>query len=586
MKQKNSTQITLAVLAILTLMGQSFAADFAYLNSNDWEISSLRTNPQFAKFTLKTISDKTLSEKQEQLSKFKTTNFFLTDSDGKFISSVGASNVIISDGLAYKDALLVAFSSSANMDGTEFRLYVQDPDTDAPTSTETTTSSTEYRKVNIGPFWVVSTNWENISYNVFKWVKRIMILSQFYLIFVRPALNKIHRVPIAWLGSSIMVLQTLFWHAFIAGSFGGPIDALHEGMIKARKDFFGFYTSASYLSPNFVEASERLYQGKLFPVIDSSSSTAVWYPNPVIDSQIELALLAFGAAFPFFTMAMKNRNLSRLSKSMKSGMLIAFAVPVLNNSIMCIIQLFWAGEYRVFEIGSAVVSLFIIVIYIMEFVAFYTPHGSESYYFNSEIGLIDFDCHYRAQIFGFMRRGEVWILLLIPTITWLVANLKVISPIVILVLYLLIMLTNFAKAKAHKNFRLDIIFFNQFKAYDNILRIVLLLVMILYWVRKGWSNSWNKIFTWIYFIIFLFDLLVIAGVFLNRIIFEIRKAYRWKEVAHLYPERPSHLLDASKALQSIGKGPNTQQKTRDGYTTVGGQNKPLKTNTVSPTAQP
>lgn len=59
-----------------------------------------------------------------------------------------------------------------------------------------------------------------------------------------------------------------------------------------------------------------------------------------------------------------------------------------------------------------------------------------------------------------MRRGEVWILLLIPTITWLISNLNIISPVVVLVLYILIMFTNFTKAAVHKNFRLDIVFFN------------------------------------------------------------------------------------------------------------------------------
>jgi hypothetical protein len=145
------------------------------------------------------------------------------------------------------------------------------------------------------------------------------------------------------------------------------------------------------------------------------------------------------------------------------------------------------------------------------------------------------------------------------------------------------MFTNFAKAAVHKKFRLDIIFFNQFKSYDNILRSVLLILMALYWVRTGWSNTWNKIFTWVYFIVFMFDLLLIFSIFANRIIFEIRKAYKWKEVAHLYPDRPRDLLDANKALRSIGKGEHSIPISKGGYTKVSPtQEQVAKPNSVSP----
>jgi hypothetical protein len=319
------------------LVGQSLTAAFAYLDKDDWEINSVRANSQWAKFTLNTIDGKKLSTKLSTLAEFRSANFFLTNTKGKFDNKIGVSNVFISQGLADRqNSLLIQFVTNVNIDGGDYRLYVQDPATDPPTAS-TSTTSTDYNEVSFPPFWKVETNWAEVAYDIFKWIKRVMIIAQFYLIFVRPALNKVHRVPIAWLGSSIMVVQTLFWHAFVSGSFGGPIDALHTGMIAARKDFFGWRTGASYLSPNFVEASERLYQNKLFPINDPSSEFPVWYPNPAIDSQVEIILLAFGASFPFFTMAMKNRNLSRLAKSMKSGMVIAFAVPVLNNSIMCII---------------------------------------------------------------------------------------------------------------------------------------------------------------------------------------------------------------------------------------------------------
>jgi hypothetical protein len=106
--------------------------------------------------------------------------------------------------------------------------------------------------------------------------------------------------------------------------------------------------------------------------------------------------------------------------------------------------------------------------------------------------------------------------------------------------------------------------------------------MILYWMRKTWGNTWNKIFTWFYFLIFLFDLLVLAGIFFTRIFFEVRKAYMWKQVAHLYPDRPRDLLNANKALRSIGKGDHNIAITKGGYTQVAPSQPKPKANAVIP----
>ncbi len=75
-----------------------------------------------------------------------------------------------------------------------------------------------------------------------------MIVTQFYVIFARPALNKHHRVQVAWFGQSIMNLQIWFWIPYISGTFGGIVDQFHMGMSRARGDFFNLNTSSDYLS--------------------------------------------------------------------------------------------------------------------------------------------------------------------------------------------------------------------------------------------------------------------------------------------------------------------------------------------------
>lgn len=107
----------------------------------------------------------------------------------------------------------------------------------------------------VGPYWFTPNNWEEIAYDIFKWIKRIMIATQFYLIFARPALNKPHRTQVAWFGQSIMSLQVFFWIPYLSGSFGGVVDQFHSGIARARMDFFGLKTSSAYLSSNFVSAS-------------------------------------------------------------------------------------------------------------------------------------------------------------------------------------------------------------------------------------------------------------------------------------------------------------------------------------------
>lgn len=334
------------------------------------------------------------------------------------------------------------------------------------------------------------------------------------------------------------------------------------------------------MSANFVEASESIYQNKLFPTVEADQDSATWYPNPVVDSKYELILLIWAAAFPFFAIAIKNRNISRLAKDIKSGMIICFAVPVLNNSMMCIIQLFWAGKYRRFEIVTAVISLFIIIIYVFELLAMYKPHDYEAVYFNSETGLIDFDCHFRVQINTVLRKAEVWLLIFIPTITWLISNFKLGSPIILLSIYLAIAVINFLKARAHIKFRNDIVFFNYFKAADNALRVFLIFLKCLYWARDI-KNAGNKVLTWFYFIFLLIDIIIILGVYVCRIVFEIRKAYNWKEASSMYPERPRDLLDASKALKSIGKG-NYKIEIRKGEYTKLNMPKNASLNSVAP----
>lgn len=237
---------------------------------------------------------------------------------------------------------------------------------------------------------------------------------------------------------------------------------------------------------------------------------------------------------------------------MKSGMVVSFAVPVFNNSLMCIIQLFWAGEYGTFEIVTAIISFALVCVFVMEFISMYKPAKYSSDYFNYETGLIDFDCHHRVPINGIVRRIEVWLLMLIPTITWLISNFRLASPIVLLCIYLTIVIVDFIKGNAHKNFRKDIVLINYLKTLDSLFRSFMVLLMCFFW-QTEMKERGNKWLTVLFVITIFLDILLFAVIWIARIGYEVSKAHNWTKIDEEFPEIPCELLDVNKALASIGK---------------------------------
>jgi hypothetical protein len=72
------------------------------------------------------ISDRSLENKLTEAGKIKNSNFYLTDLEGSFVNKVGVSSILVSSGLIDRqNAVLVQFTSNTNLDGAEYRLYVQ-----------------------------------------------------------------------------------------------------------------------------------------------------------------------------------------------------------------------------------------------------------------------------------------------------------------------------------------------------------------------------------------------------------------------------------------------------------------------------
>lgn len=194
----------------------------------------------------------------------------MTNSNGSFTNNPSISRIVKVEPLMLsQNTLLVEFSYTDNTPSRDYRLYIQDPRTDDPIASDSEqTTSVNFNEFSLNSYWKSEATWEEVFYEIFKWVKRVLIATQFYVIFARPAINNVHKVPIAWFGSSIMMIQTFFWIPYISGSFGGVIDSILRGVARARQDFFGQSTSSFFISRDFVRSSENLYQNKLFPRVD------------------------------------------------------------------------------------------------------------------------------------------------------------------------------------------------------------------------------------------------------------------------------------------------------------------------------
>jgi hypothetical protein len=533
------------------------------LDKAEWSITSQNNDGLWAKVEFPKLKDQETAIRYESVRYFKPSDLLVMNSEGNLQETIEVEEIAVPEGLAKHGkngpAVLVKFNYLQSHDSFDARIYLKQPTTPVARVLQNRRElleSDQYNAVTFRAQWKLKTDWEDVSFTVFKWVKRLVMILQLYIIFFRPILNSTHKLPVAWMASTVMSFQTLFFMPYILGNFGGIIDKVNYGLAKAGFDTFGCNLTATYLSPHFEFLTETLFFSKMHPKI------VPFIPNPLLNNLVHVFMLGFGCMFPFFSMAMRNRNLARIAKGMKSSMILVFAVPLTTNSVCNIIQFFLVlKNVKAFEIASVFVSLLILVLYFFELKWMFRPAGYDAFYVNNEEGLADFDCHPRTRTSLLVRRGEIWISMLLPIATWCLSLTKIFSPIVIFLIYIVLFGVTLQRGKLNL-WRDDVSDVNDLKVMELLNRLGMLTVMLIFWIFKNLKLRAIKWLTWVYLLLLLFVLLFNIGVLLERIYFETDKVFDWNNIDENYPENPRMLMSSEKALAAIGKGKGQRRQVR------------------------
>lgn len=252
------------------------------------------------------------------------------------------------------------------------------------------TLASQYKTIQIPVQWVPKNDWKATFYELFQWITSITALMKLYLLFVRPALNPVHKLPIAWLASTILSFQIIYNVVYIPGNFRGVIDAAHSGIVTANNEIVGYDLRGSELYPEFYTRSTGLFMNKY--------SIYGYTPNPLLTSMTEVVAGVFFVLFPWFAMAFKNKRLSKISKEMKTGFVLGNSLPLITNSIACIINVVVIAAWDWFSVISFCSSVIIITLLFLEIWKMTIPDQRHSFYFNNEEGILSLDCHLLSKV--------------------------------------------------------------------------------------------------------------------------------------------------------------------------------------------
>lgn len=285
-------------------------------------------------------------------------------------------------------------------------------------------------------------------------------------------------------------------------------------------------------------------------------------PNPLLENVAEMYVMAFAALLPIFCSLVKNENLLRLSKGIKSGAFVSFIVPILTSSINNIITFFHVWEFDAFSILSAYFSLLIIGYMMFETITHIFPSHPTNKFRNSELGLIDFDCHPDSSGMIIFRRSEFWLSTHLPCVIFIFANIYFAGALITWLVYGVLMVLALANVPINA-WRIDIMRFNVLKFLNHLTRFCHLSILLLYWifyyVNGGTPLMFNRIFTIAYVVFLIADLLTILATFALRVYYEVLKVF-WPNSQYYLPLRKVKIVSPEAAMASIGKGRGNRTK--------------------------
>lgn len=121
--------------------------------------------------------------------------------------------------------------------------------------------------INFNTQWVTKTDWKQISYVVWSIVKAFMNIIMIYITLGRPFMENFKKLRAIWIGQSVMFYQLVTYSGLTVGVFGGLIDDIQEGVIKASRRLFYFIPTNPGFSEDRGFVIYKFYQNELIPFI-------------------------------------------------------------------------------------------------------------------------------------------------------------------------------------------------------------------------------------------------------------------------------------------------------------------------------
>lgn len=178
--------------------------------------------------------------------------------------------------------------------------------------------STFCYKLNCRGQWVVGFDWENFTYILFSIIKILIIFAMIAMVFVRPFFPEYQKLRFIWIGQTIFFYQLLIYSPLTTGSFGGVIDEVHKGMIKAIQRSF-FIKTQPKISDKFLEYAHGFQVYKYYDYDMAAALTEELFIGTIL-----MIIVLIATEVLKFT---KNREMLKIFKEMRSALGLVYFIP-------------------------------------------------------------------------------------------------------------------------------------------------------------------------------------------------------------------------------------------------------------------
>lgn len=203
--------------------------------------------------------------------------------------------------------------------------------------------------------WITEADWKQNFYIIWSIFKGVMNIIMIYVTFARPFMEEYKKLRAIWIGQSVMYYQLFMYSGLTVGVFGGLIDDIQEGIIKASRRWFMFIPS----NPGFSEEKGfviyKFYQNDLIPLV---------LEEAFLESILVLGttLIYFIAKFYFSEKTLK------IIREIKSSIYLFCMLPLFVHTMHTFIVHSLLRDRTFYIILNLLVGIMIFVIYLVKLI--------------------------------------------------------------------------------------------------------------------------------------------------------------------------------------------------------------------------